>query len=226
MNVQNPKFLEKRLEIRGKIKGVVLIAHSAHEMCLEGVTKRDVALLNGVGNAIFDLNEKIAEIDNSIVTAIALFGPEAGNLRELVAYLKISNELERISVAAKKYADGIKEFFDVINNEPAIHILLLNLHKYSLATIAQAKNACIIDDESFDYEGCLKEAIVEEQKTDEFFVVMNDEISKNHIEREKLIKFYTAVKKLERSADHAVNICKLMLYAKMGGKLGEDLKLI
>ena len=41
--------------------------------------------------------EAIDEIDNSIITVFALYSPEARDLRLLVAYLKITNEFDRIA---------------------------------------------------------------------------------------------------------------------------------
>jgi phosphate transport system protein len=51
------------------------------------------------------------EIDNIIVTTLALYSPEAKDLRQLVSYLKITNELVRTGSNAKDFAKMFKKSY-------------------------------------------------------------------------------------------------------------------
>lgn len=67
-------------------------------------------------------------IDNEIVVTLALFGPEAKDLRKMVAYLKITNEVVKI-------AENVRSF----SKRMAIHLQgdvpLTSLHEYSNAPV-------------------------------------------------------------------------------------------
>lgn len=219
--MDNPKFLEKRDSVRHKLKSVAEMALSSHEACYNGVMNKDTALLESVGNIISDIDERVNGIDNEVVETLALFGPEANELREFIAYLKITNEFERICMAAKKYANKIGFYFDLLKHNKNIHKNLLDLHACTAKAVYYAKESCVVDDAGFNYEQNMFDAKAEEDRTDELYIAINHEILKTKIyeKTDDPFSIFNSIRRLERSADHAVNICYLMKFARIGGRM-------
>ena len=65
------------------------------ELSLNALTQKNIGDLKNVEITEKKLQIKSNEIDNMIVTTLALYSPEAKDLRQLVSYLKITNELVR-----------------------------------------------------------------------------------------------------------------------------------
>lgn len=167
-----------------------------------------------------DIDSKANKIDNSIVKALALFEPEASELRSLVAMLKITNEYMRILNTAKKYSNKMKVSFEnsEFNIAPIkdyitqIHIAAINSFEYAVSLVEA-------QDEEFD--NLYRKIKIEESKTDDLLQLIEKEITSNSQSEFifEYISISTVTRKLERVADHSVNIANLIYFAKKGGKL-------
>lgn len=216
----NPNFQEKKDEIRGGLAGVAGLAMGSHELCANSIKESDISKLVGVSDYVSEIDNKMNEIDNQIVTTLALYSPEGSELRELVAFLKITNEFGRIVIAAKKYAFRVQPYFEFIKQSQTIREHLIELHERTLEAIGYAK-AAILGGEGFDYAKNLENAKVAEEKSDELYSLINKNILDFSIKKELDDPFsiLNSIRRLERSADHAINICSLMRFAKVGGKI-------
>jgi len=220
--MDNPKFQENRKVIIGELKKVADFTLEAHGICMESVRNLDSSRLGEVEELVIQTDKVVNDIDNHVITTIALYGPEASELRELIAYLKITNEFERIGIAAKKYSIRIYPYFQILQDNQAIRDDIVKLHECSIKTIEYAKNACTTpDEEAFDYESNLNLARAEEEKTDVLYVDINKNMLDQNLHQKLHDPFsmFNSIRRLERSADHAINICSLMKYAKKGGKM-------
>lgn len=216
----NPKFQEKRKEIRDRLFDVAGLAIGSHGLCMNSIKEASPEKLIEVAGYVAEIDDKVNMIDNEIVTALALYSPEGSELRELVAFLKITNEFERIVIAARKYAFRLQPYFEFIKQNKQIRDNLIDLHERTIETISYAKGATL-GDEGFDYADNLEKAKLAEEKTDELYSLINKNILDFNIQKELDDPFsiFNSIRRLERSADHAVNICSLMKFAKIGGKI-------
>ncbi len=82
---------------------------------------------------------------------------------------------------------------------------------------------CFENHEDCDYEDIYRAVMVEESKGDDLHSILEKEIlSRIIIEGDLSIEYVRVLRtlrKLERAADHAINIAKLMLYSKEGGAI-------
>lgn len=159
-------------------------------------------------------------VDNNIIVALALYAPEAGELREMIAMLKATNELVRIADASKKFSKGMQEIIEAGVDISDIKQYIMEPHTISIKSIK-----LVIDSfKSFSLD--LYRAIhIEEEKSDEIFGILQKEIlSKTGSEESAVnyIKIIKTIKKHERVTDHCENIAKLIHYAKEGGKLSTN----
>jgi len=137
-----------------------------------------------------------------------------------VAFLKTTNELSRIASSGKNYAKNMKRHIEAGIDFNGIEEYMINIH---MAAISALESATDIEKDTTGYEKNYANTIVEENKTDDLFKILEKEILKKVCCKddvsENYINILNLVRKFERVADHAVNIAKMFLYAKKGGKI-------
>jgi phosphate transport system protein len=194
----------------------------AHKTALDAYKVRDIEKFDVVKSILKTIQQEANAIDNEIVKTFALFGPEAQELRLLITYLKMTNELIRIGEGAKKYAKRMKAHCESDCNLDSISDIIIKLHSSSIAALKFIAD-CFNDHDSCDYEDLYRNVMVEESKCDDFHSILEKEIlSRIIIEGELSIEYVqilSTLRKLERASDHAINIAKLMVYSKEGGSI-------
>ncbi len=195
---------------------------NAHKVALDSFKNKDPKEFESVLLLVKSLDEEARAIDNEVVKTIALFGPEASQLRQLIAYIKLTNEIVRIGDYAKTYAKNMSQH---IKNEIEFTELdnyILQLHETAIDALESALGILSAEDES-SIEDLVRKTQVEESKTDEIFKLFEKELIANLCNDSEKITDYLNVlstcRKLERTADRAVEISKLLIFAKKGGRL-------
>jgi phosphate transport system protein len=208
-------------DIEQMILSIAAKVIDAHEATLEGFTRRDVSILEGIKSTLQNISEEANRSDNAVVKTLALYEPKADLLRQMVVMLKITNELVRCGDAArtvsKRLMSQIDENFDFSPFEEHIQ----SLYRTTINALKIALLQCGYEQE--DYEVCYRAVKVEESKTDDIQDVLQevllDRVCKNGADPLNYYKMLRSMQKLERVADHAVNMATLTLYAKKGGKI-------
>jgi len=216
------KYDTKINGIREKISLLLSDIVTADELSLEAFRLSDGAKFKEVETIINKIGMKGDDIDNEIIKTFALFGPEAKELRFLIAYLKMTNELVSIGEGAKKYAKRMNEHTkSECDLEPFKPSILL-LHKSSINALKYIL-ACFTKNEECNYEDTYRKVLVEESMNDDLFSVLEKEILHKIIDAKELsteyVKVLGTLRKLERSCDRSVNIANLMIYAERGGEI-------
>jgi len=161
-------------------------------------------------------------IDNEIIKTFALFGPEANELRMLVSYLKMTNEIVRIGEGVKKYARRMKEHCDSECDLKPLNTTIIQLHKSTIQALTYI-NECFTLLSKCDIDDFYRKIMVEESKNDDLFAILEKDILAQIINEAELSSEYVRVlgtlRKLERSCDRSVNIANLMLFAQKGGSM-------
>jgi len=231
-----PHYESKISEIQGMLYKLISEVLEAHNTALNAYKNRNQTKpqdanskenrrtdeFDKVKTILKSIQQEANTIDNEIVKTFALFGPEAQELRLLISYLKMTNELIRIGEGAKKYARRMKEHCESDCNLDSISDVIIKLHSSSIAALQFISN-CFNDHGDCDYEDLYRSVMVEESKCDDFHSILEKEIlSRIIIEGElsiEYVKVLSTLRKLERASDHSINIAKLMLYSKEGGPI-------
>lgn len=216
------KYDEKIGNIREKISTLLREITAADELALEAFKLSDAQKFKEVQKSLEKIGFKGDEIDNEIIKTFALFGPEAKELRFLVAYLKMTNEIVRTGEGVKKYARRMSEHAtNECNIEPFKPSIIL-LHKSSVNALKYILE-CFDRKEECNYEDNYRKVLVEESMNDDLFAVLEKEILNKIIDEKELsidyVKILGSLRKLERSCDRSVNIANLMMYAEQGGEI-------
>jgi phosphate transport system protein len=211
---------EKLNKIRKDIEKFGSVIVKACEMIFEGLKQLDAKEFENAKNMLKNIEANANAIDNDIITSLALFGAEAKDLRELVSYLKITNEMIRITDNVRGFAKNMTVH---IADAGYFHIFkeyALQLYKSSIGAVTIAIGMISSED---DGEDAYRKAKVEESKSDDLYAILEKNIlsalgreldfSANHIQ------ILSTMRKLEKMADRSVAIAKLVLYVKSGGEL-------
>ena len=187
--------------------------------CLED---RKIENLKSIEITEKKLQIKSNEIDNLIVTTLALYTPEAKDLRHLVSFLKITNELVRTGSNAKDFAKKFKKSYSDDLNTAIILEYAIPLLKSALLSL-QTSISIIDETNPKHVEEKYHRVIVEESKTDDLYLMIEKNILKLITKNLDLSKEYfdilSALRRLEKIADRAVSIANLLQFAQVGGDI-------
>jgi len=217
-----PKYEQKIKDIQSMIAELMGQVVEANQITLDAYKAHDLAQYDRVKNVLKSIDSEANAIDNEIVKTFALFGPEAQELRMLVAYLKLTNELLRIAEGSKKYARRMREHCEGECNLAPFDDIVIKLHTTPL-------NAMIYIEECFNKPGecnveeLYRKIMVEESKNDDLFSILEKEIMTQIMGEQELsveyVRILGTLRKLERACDRSVNIANLLLYAAKGGEI-------
>ncbi|MBU3014445.1 PhoU family transcriptional regulator [Poseidonibacter lekithochrous] len=215
-------YIEKRDSIKEEILSIGNTVVDALEVSLKKIKNDDVSSLKEIDLSVKKLSNKSNEIDNLIVTTLALYSPEAKDLREMVSYLKITNELIRAVSNVKGFIKIFRKAYSDELNTATILEYAIPLHKSAL--LALRSSIAMLDDiNDSDMEDKYHRIIVEETKSDDLYAMVEKNILKLISKNLELSKEYfdilSSLRKLDRTADRASSIANLAIFAQVGGDI-------
>jgi len=189
----------------------------AFSLSLDAFAARDLTLLKRSRTQLKRVSDDANKIDNAIVKMFALYEPEAKILREMVAHLKMTNELVRIASAGRQYT---KEMRFVLESELDLSSIEEDLIRLHTATINALRAA--FDRES-DAERKVRNTLLEESQCDDLYHIIEKELIQNLCILDDALtdqlRLLNIVRRFERASDHAVNIARLYHFAEYGGSV-------
>lgn len=217
-----PRYENKLNEIRTQLSHLVSSIISANTQTLQAFENNQDDLYESARISLKSIQSDANIIDNEVIKTLALYGPEAEELRLLVAFLKMTNELDRVGENMKKYNNRIQELCrgecDITVMTPSI----IQLQKTTL-TALQYIHDYLESITTSDAQELFRKVSVEESKNDDLFSIIEKDllnlISQSHELSADYVKILSTLRKLERTGDRTVNIAALLLYAQEGGEL-------
>ncbi len=215
-------YEEKLKLIKSEVEKLGLDIVEALEVCLKALNERKIENLKNVEVSEKKFLVKSNEIDNLIITTLALYTPEARDLRRMVAFLKITNEMVRTAANTKDFAKMFRRSYSEELNTNTILEYTIPLLKSALLSTKTAIS--IIDEQEHSkVEEKYQRVIVEESKTDDLYLMIEKNILKLITQKLDLSKEYfdllSSLRRLEKIADRSVSIASLLQFAKLGGDI-------
>ncbi|MGJ0300064.1 phosphate signaling complex PhoU family protein [Aliarcobacter cryaerophilus] len=215
-------YEEKLKLIKSEVEKLGLDIVEALEVCLKALNERKIENLKNVEVSEKKFIAKSNEIDNLIITTLALYTPEARDLRRMVAFLKITNEIVRTAANTKDFAKMFRKSYSEELNTNTILEYTIPLLKSALLSTKTAIS--IIDEQEHSkVEEKYQRVIVEESKTDDLYLMIEKNILKLITQKLDLSKEYfdllSSLRRLEKIADRSVSIASLLQFAKLGGDI-------
>ena len=215
-------YESKLISVKSEIQKIGVEVVEALEICLTALENKKIEDLKNVELTEKKLLLKSSEIDNLIVTTLALYSPEAKDLRQLVSFLKITNELVRTGSNVKAFAKMFKKSFSDDLNTSMILEYSIQLLKSALLSL-QTTISIIDETDAKHVEEKYHRVVVEESKTDDLYLMIEKNILKLITQKLDLSKEYfdilSALRRLEKIADRAVSIANLLQFAHVGGDI-------
>lgn len=217
-----PRYENKLNEIRTQLSRLVSSIIAANGETLAAFENNTDELYDSARGHLKNVQIDANKIDSEVIKTLALYGPEGEELRLLVAFLKMTNELDRVGENMKKYNNRIQE---LCRGECDITIMassIIQLQKTTLNAL-QYIHTYLESITTSDAEELFRKVSVEESKNDDLFSIIEKDllnlISDSHELSADYVKVLSTLRKLERTGDRTVNIAALLLYAQQGGEL-------
>ncbi len=206
-------FDEDITRLRGLIGEMGGLAEVAIEQALDALVRGDTELAEKVVARDKKLDELEAQVDKLAVRVIALRAPMAGDLREVIAALKIAGVVERIGDYSKNIARRVgsievSEKFEPLTLLPAMGELASEMvHDVLTAYAARDANLAL-------------EVIATDDKVDAFYNSIFRNLVTYMVENPATIssaaQLLFVARNLERIGDHATNVAEMVHYAATG----------
>jgi len=187
-------------------------------LLLNALENCDIEKFNAAKLNIKNISSKTDDIDNSIIKVLALYTPEARDLRQVIAYLKITNELSRASSNTRSFIRG---FTDVCAD---VDVATIKEYAVPMQTSTVKAIKLSLDmincDDVDEIQELYNDVLIEENKTDDLYEIVERKLSVQVEGRGTFEKFHKMLKALRKSgkiASRAIAIANLLVYAKVGG---------
>ena len=218
-------YEEKRNNIKDEVVFIGNSVIDALETSLKTLKSDDISALKDIDLSVKKLSNKSNEIDNLIVTALALYSPEAKDLREMVSFLKITNELIRAASNVKGFIKIFRKAYSDDLNTSTILEFTIPLHKSALLSLRTSMS--MIEETNDNHaEEKYGRVIVEDSKADDLYAMVEKNVLKLITKNLELSKEYfdilSSLRRLARTSDRASSIASLALFAQVGGDITQS----
>jgi phosphate transport system protein len=210
-------------EIKSLQKKIVEMGGIAEKMlsdALEAIEKRDVNLAQQIILIDARLDGLQREIDEQAIHTIARRQPMAVDLRDVIATIRIANDLERVGDLVKNMA---KRIMAMENNFPP-QKLLVGLNGITMLALQQFKT--VIDAYTTRDAMAALSVWQRDGEIDNLYNSLFRELLTYMMEDPRNIGFCTqllfSAKNIERIGDHATNIAETVYYLVTGENLALD----
>jgi phosphate transport system protein len=208
------KAFDEDLErLRALISQMGGLAEHAIGEAMRCLVERDIDGADRVIREDKKLDALEVETERRAVQLIALRAPMAGDLRDVVAALKISGVVERIGDYAKNIAKRVPLLENAGKIEPLS--LLPEMARIATAMVHDVLDAFVERDAEAAVRVCERDSAVDDFY-DSIFRTLLTHMMENPQSIGQSAHLLFVAKNLERVGDHATNIAEMVYYAATG----------
>ena len=211
-------FDEDIERLRALISQMGGLAEHAIQEAMRCLIQRDI---DGAARIVIEdkkLDALEVETEKRAVQLIALRAPMAGDLRDVVAALKISGVVERIGDYAKNIAKRVPLLENAGRIEPLS--LLPEMARRATAMVHDVLDAFVERDAEAAVRVCERDDAVDDFYDSVFRTLLTHMMENPHNIGQSAHLLFVA-KNLERVGDHATNIAEMVYYAASGQHMAE-----
>jgi len=207
------KLFQELEETKGLVLKMAGLVKEAVDKAIESLNKQDVGLAEEIIKGDDQIDQLEVEIERRCIRMIALYQPEAADLRLIMGMYKIVSDLERIG----DEAENIAERSILLAQEPP-------LKPYVNLTLMASNVKSMIEDAVLSFfqrdVELAKKVIERDDMVDELYHQVQRELITYMLEDPRNIKrsihLSFVARHFERMADHAENIAEMTIYWSEG----------
>ena len=215
-------------EVREKTAEVLNDLMTSEKLLLQALEECDQESYDQAFIPHKKIGKRIEEIDSDIITVLSLYAPEAKDLREMVAFLKITSALKRIVNNLKNYIKNMdicnsrvdSEMRNVIIESFAINKCTIRSLAYTIEMVRETEDKDKIRE-------LASRISVEASKTDDIYALVEKEVlqkmNSKHMIREEYFNFLKYIRKNLKVTDRLEDIAARLLFARLGGDFSDHL---
>jgi len=219
-----PQNIEKINEVRVKTSEVLGDLLRSQKLVLQALEECDEKSYEQAMAPIQGIDSKVDEIDHLVVGVLVRYSPEAKDLREMIAFLKIASSLQRLATNEKNYIKNMKICNSKTDSE--IKKIILDSLSINRCTIRAIEYAIEMIDTMGDKEHLHKIAVmidVEASKTDDIYGMIEKDVlqkmNSEHLLNEDFINALKYIRKNLKIIDRLEDISSKLIFARVGGHL-------
>ncbi len=180
---------------------------------VRAVLDRDPNLADQVERRDRQIDAKEIEIEEAALKLLALYQPVALDLRFVIAFIKINNDLERIGDLAVNIARKARTLsqYEPIRMPIDVDAMWKNVK----AMIRDSVDSLVQTNAELAADVCRRDEIVDQQKRDSRRTI-EQLIASQPSAVQPLLQYLAVSRNLERAADHATNIAEDVIYLVRG----------
>jgi len=208
-------MLEDRLKaLTEKILKMSSIAEEMVKLSVRSIVEKKMEWTEKVINELEpQVNDLEIEIDDLAIETLALYAPQAKNLRKVAMIIKMVKDLERVGDLSVNIAEFARELIPQPDVKP--YIDLPRMAETALQMLDDAITAFVNEDSALGKEICIRDDIVDQ---------LNDQIIRELITYmlsdprtiNRAILIIRVSENVERIADQATNIGEYVVYIGEG----------
>jgi len=211
-------FEENLLEIKNKVIDIASGLLEANKILVSALNDCEEEKFIQARAHIKNISAKSDDIDNSIIKVLALYTPEASDLRQVVAYMKITNELSRACSNTRSFIRGFTDVCKDVDVD-TIKEYALPMQASTVAAIKLSISMINCSDND-EIQEIYNDVLIEENKTDDLYEMVERKLSLQADDASDFEKFHKILRALRKSgkiASRAISIANLLVYVKVGG---------
>jgi len=218
------KNKEKLEEVRERTVEILEDLTISQKLALQALETCDAKSFEQVKVPLKTIGKKVADIDNLILTIFALYTPEARDLREMVAFLKITSALQRIATNEKNYIknmaicnpDSDEDIKRIIKESLHINRCTVRALEYTIEMVKETEDMDRLKELNAKID-------VEYSKTDDIYAMVEKDVLQvmhnNHVMNDENVNILKYIRKNLKIIDRLEDISARLMFARLGGKL-------
>ncbi len=203
-----------------KVIELINIILRANKLILQALNseEKNIDILQEARKDLKTFSLEAKKIDEKIIKILALYSPEAKDLRQMISFLKIISALLRASSNTKTYIKNFSIYYDILQEQKIKDIAI----KFQNSCVSCLENLEKLSKADTDEAKIIFKKILEfEKQNDREYKILSKQIKRHEetIDLDKLIKSLNVLRKSERITNRALEIAYSFRYSKFGGSL-------